>query len=149
MPMRKKASLKQTYLCAVKFWRSAPSVPTLASGVRHVVRKQGFKSPDIYATERILQRTGLLQMSKGISKGVKLTPQGERQARCKSVKLAPWTNPGYPGSTLEAIPRMTPAQSQKRIAKFRKQGCRVIKRRLPSGDTIILKECPKKKNKRR
>lgn len=121
--MRKKASLKLTYLCSVKFWRASPAVATLASGVRHVVRKQGYKSPDIYKAENLLQRDGLINMSGGLHKTVKLTSQGENRARCRQVKLAPWTNKGYPGASLEAVPRMTKTQKIKRIKELHKNGC--------------------------
>ena len=89
MPQRRKAPLEKTYLCAVKFWRSAPTVPTMASGVRHVVREQDYASKDIYGVEKTLERRGLLKVSGSAPKTVRLTSKGERQASCRSVKLTP------------------------------------------------------------
>jgi len=143
--MRKRAPLGKTYLCAVKFWRTNPNIPTLAGGVRHVVRSQGFDSQRIYKVENELHRAGLIRMSSGRTRTVKLTPRGENLARCRQVKLAPWTDPQYPGARLEAVPQMTAAQSRKRIAELRRQGCKVEKKNVPGVGTVILKECPKKR----
>jgi len=104
---RAKANLARTYLCAVKLWRTAASIPTLASGVRHVVRKQGFSSKDIYAQERKLQRHDIIKMSEGANKTVRLTRWGNLavSGKCQNVRLSPWTDPGYPGAELAASPR--------------------------------------------
>lgn len=142
--MRRKTNLARTYVCAVKFWRTAPQIPTLASGVRHVVRKQGFRSKDIYAQEKRLQRNRLIDMSEGINKTVRLTTLGERAARCGDVRLSPWTDPGYPGAALEAVPQMTRAQSERRIRELRRRGCKVTKKRVRGVGTVILKECPRR-----
>lgn len=141
--MRRKASLPHSYACAIKLWRTSPGIPTLASGVRHVLRKQGFKSPDIYSAEKRMQKRGLLEMSGTISKTVKLTRRGERIG-CKTVRLSPWTDPGYPGAELEAIPQMTRAQSERRIRELRRRGCKVTKKRVRGVGTVILKECPRR-----
>lgn len=144
--MRRKATLRKTYLCAVKFWRAGHrDVRTLASGVRNVVRKQGYKSQDIYKEERRLQREGLIDMAGGFYKAVRLTPKGEKRATCKSVKLAPWTNDPYPGSMLEGMPRLTPTQSKKRITALRRQGCKVTQENVPGVGVVVLKECPRKR----
>jgi hypothetical protein len=146
--VRKKFPLKRTYLCAVKFWRTGPLIPTMASGVRHVVRKQGHSSDNIYGMERALEREGLLQVSRSVPRTVALTPRGERRASCRTVRLAPWTDKGYPGSQLEDAPRLlTPAQSRARIQELRRQGCEVTKHRV-GNRIVILKECPKKRRKR-
>ena len=143
--MRQKAPITQTYLCAVKFWRTAPNVDTLASGVRHVVRSQNFKSSDIYQTERKLEQKGLITVTGRLYKNVGLTAKGERQARCGSVKLSPWTDKGYPGAELDGVPQaLTPAQSRKRVKELKRKGCKVTTRRVRGG-TAVLKECPKKK----
>lgn len=143
--MRKKAPLAQTYLCAVKFWRSARGVATLASGVRHVVRSQTFKSSDIYQIERELEREGLITISGKLYKSVGLTTKGERQAKCDSVKLSPWTDKGYPGAELDGVPRaLTPAQSRKRVRELKRHGCKVHTRRYRGG-AAVFKECPKRK----
>jgi len=144
VPERRKANLLRTYACAVKFWRTRPDVATLASGVRHVVRKQGFKSKDIYAQERRMQRNGLIEMSGGMTKTVRLTPFGERVARCGDVRLSPWTDPGYPGAALEAMPGLTKAQSEKRIRKLKRRGCKVTKENVPGVGTVVFKECPRR-----
>jgi len=145
MPMRRRAPLRKTYLCAVKFWRTNPSIPTLASGVRHVVREQGYSSQKIYKAENEMHKDGLIRMSPGRTRTVALTPHGENLARCRRVKLAPWTNDPYPGSALEGTPRMTAAQSRKRIAQLRKQGCKVTRKNVPGVGTVVLKECPKRR----
>lgn len=40
------------------------------------------------------------------------------------------------------IPRLTAAQSRRRVARLRRAGCRVETRTLPSGDRVVLKRCP-------
>lgn len=110
MATRKKANISKTYLCAVKFWsgnypgahgHGVISTHTSKQGVRHVVRKQGFSTQQIYATERALLREDLIMMDdRG---GVRLSPKGARRAKCRTVKLAPWTNKEYGGSRLEGV----------------------------------------------
>jgi len=112
--MRQKSNLAKTYACAIKMWRVAPNIPTLASGVRHVVREQGFESKDIYAQERELERKRIIRMSQGLNKTVRLTPLGEQMVGCKSVRLSPWTDPGYPGAGLTGLPRRRRKKRRKR-----------------------------------
>lgn len=111
---RRRAPLKKTVLCAVKFWSGtgSPGHPlykkrtaTLRSGVRHVARKQGYSTSEIERAERELERDGLIiRRGKGTGATLKTTPKGSRQS-CKSVKLAPWTDEQYPGSQLEGTRR--------------------------------------------
>lgn len=39
-------------------------------------------------------------------------------------------------------PRLTEAQSRKRVAELKKRGCKVEYHRLPDGSTAVLKKCP-------
>lgn len=39
-------------------------------------------------------------------------------------------------------PVLTGSQSKRRVAELRARGCKVVKRKLPSGDTVVLKKCP-------
>lgn len=100
MAKRRKATLERTILCATRFWGVDESVPTLRQGVRHVVRKQGFSSPEIVRAERKLIREGKLRAAgKGTGATLALTPKGGRVS-CSTVRLSPWTDPQYPGSAL-------------------------------------------------
>lgn len=106
MPPRRKASAKTTLLCATRFWSQgwrerSNATPTLSSGVRHVVRKQGFTPKQIDAAERALVREGKLEVGRGGAKSLRLTDKGNRVS-CTSVKLSPWTDDPYPGKDLTA-----------------------------------------------
>jgi len=107
MPPRRKASAKTTLLCATRFWSTGwrernNATPTLSSGVRHVVRKQGFTPKQINAAERALVREGKLEVGgQRYGKTLRLTDKGNRVS-CTSVKLSPWTDDPYPGKDLTA-----------------------------------------------
>jgi len=105
MAKRRKSSIKQTLLCATRFWSFGwrernNSTATLRQGVRHVVRKQGFSSAEIVKAERELIRDGKLE-AKGSGGGatLRLTNKGNKVS-CGRVKLAPWTDSQYPGASL-------------------------------------------------
>jgi len=132
---RRKADVKRTLLCATRFWSLGwkardNSTPTLRAGVRHVVRKQGFTPAEIDKAERELVREGKLEVA-GVRSGktLRLTDKGNR-ADCKLVKLAPWTDPQYPGAALTGprrprrpqTPSPTPEQLAALSAYARKYG---------------------------
>jgi hypothetical protein len=106
MAARQRKDVKTTLLCAVKFWSIDKSgkTPTLRAGVRHVVRKQGFTPAAIDRAERELIREGKIQVLRNFgvtrrgSKSIKLLDDVD----CSTVKLAPWTDDGYPGAALTA-----------------------------------------------
>jgi hypothetical protein len=102
---RSRADVKTTLLCATRFWSLGwrehdNRIPTLRSGMRHVVRKQGFSPSEIDRAERELIRDGKLEAS-GQRKGksLRLTNEGNRVS-CAAVELSPWTDDSYPGSAL-------------------------------------------------
>lgn len=106
MSNRRKADVKKTLLCATRFWSLGwrehdNSTPTLSSGVRHVVRRQGFTSKEIDRAERALVREGKLEVSRSGAKSLRLTDKGNRVS-CANVKLSPWTDDPYPGAALTA-----------------------------------------------
>jgi hypothetical protein len=101
---RHKADVKTTLLCATRFWSLGwrerdNSTPTLSSGVRHVVRKQGFTPKEIDRAERELVREGKLEIHRRGAKTLRLTDEGNRVS-CTNVNLAPWTDDPYPGAAL-------------------------------------------------
>ncbi len=105
---RKAAPVRKTLLCAIKFWSiDGGKTPTLRAGVRHVVRKQGFSIAAIDQAERELIREGKIQ--RGFNLGEKR--RGTKSLRlldtvdCSTVKLAPWTDDGYPGASLDGRKR--------------------------------------------
>lgn len=101
---RKPAPVRKTLLCAIKFWSidKKGNTPTLRSGVYHVVRKQGFESRAIGRAEKELIREGKIATSgTGTGKALKLTDTVD----CSTVKLAPWTDDGYPGASLDGRKR--------------------------------------------
>lgn len=113
MGKRVKASVKKTLLCATRFWgiehsltgkwkqEGKSTLPTLRSGVRHVVRKQGFSSAEIEKAERQLVSEGLLVRG-GQNQGASLALTAKAsKVSCSTMKLAPWTDDPYPGSTLD------------------------------------------------
>lgn len=102
---RKAAPVRTTLLCAIKFWSidKAGKTPTLRQGVRHVVRKQGFTTAAIYRAERELIREGKIAVS-GTYKNSK-TIRLLDDVNCSGVKLAPWTDDGYPGASLSGRKR--------------------------------------------
>jgi len=96
---RRAAPVRTTLLCAVKFWSiDGGNTPTLRSGVRHVVRKQGFAPATIDRAERELVREGKLAIGGGKRSGKTLKLLDD--VNCSNVKLAPWTDDGYPGASL-------------------------------------------------
>ena len=106
MAARQRKNAKTTLLCATRFWSLGwrerdNSTPTLSSGVRHVVRKQGFTPKQIDAAERALVREGRLEVGRSGAKSLRLTDKGNR-VNCTSVKLSPWTDDPYPGKDLTA-----------------------------------------------
>jgi|WetSurMetagenome_2_1015567.scaffolds.fasta_scaffold877543_2 hypothetical protein len=91
---RRGAPVRTTLLCAIKFWSiDGGKTATLRSGVRHVVRKQGFTSAAIDRAERELAREGKLVRSGATLKLLD-------DVNCSTVRLAPWTDAGYPGASL-------------------------------------------------
>ncbi len=98
---RRRSSVKHTLLCATRFWSiDDGTTPTLSSGVRSVVRRQGFSTAEINKAERELVKSGRIEVAgRGTGKTIKLTSAGSR-VRCSMVSLAPWTNAGYPGAAL-------------------------------------------------
>lgn len=110
MAARHKVGVERTLLCAVRLWsidgmiggRNVGTTPTHARAVRQVVRKQGYTSAQIATAERRLIRGGFVKMGGGHHKTIALTPKGGRVG-CATVKLAPWTNEGYPGATLRGL----------------------------------------------
>lgn len=89
------ASAATTLLCATRFWalRSSPTTATLRSGVRHVVRKQGFSPAEIDRAERTLIKRGLLRRGGARSgSSLALTERGFKitSRACPRVSLAPW-----------------------------------------------------------
>jgi len=92
-----KPNVTTLLLCATRFWalRHSPTTPTLRSGVRHVVRKQGVSPGEIDRAERSLVKRGLLARGGARSsatialtqKGLKLTGRA-----CPRVDLPPWDN---------------------------------------------------------
>jgi hypothetical protein len=101
---RQAAPVRKTLLCAVKFWSvdKTGKTPTLRSGVRHVVRNQGFSTQAIVRAESELIREGKLAASGHRSaKTLKLLDD----VNCSSVKLSPWTDDGYPGASLSGRSR--------------------------------------------
>lgn len=96
---RQAAPVRKTLLCAIKFWSiDGGKTPTLRQGVRHVVRKQGFTTDAINRAERELAREGKIAV-RGTYKNSK-TIQLLDDVNCSTVKLAPWTDDGYPGASL-------------------------------------------------
>jgi hypothetical protein len=99
MAARKPAPVRTTLLCAIKLWSiDKGKTPTLRSGVRHVVRKQGFAPAAINRAERELVREGKIAIG-GQRSGKTLRLLDD--VSCSSVKLAPWTDDGYPGAQLD------------------------------------------------
>ena len=100
---RHAAPVRTTLLCAIKFWSiDRGKTATLRSGVRHVVRKQGFSPAAIDRAERELAREGKLQVGgKRSGKTLKLLDD----VNCSTVKLSPWTDDGYPGASLDGRKR--------------------------------------------
>ena len=96
---RQAAPVRKTLLCAIKFWSIDKSgkTPTLRSGVRHVVRKQGFSPAAIDRAERELVREGKIAVG---GKRSGKTLQLLDDVSCSTVKLSPWTDEGYPGAAL-------------------------------------------------
>lgn len=81
-------------------WRERDNkTPTLSSGVRHVVRRQGFTPAEIDRAERELVREGKLEVDRRGAKSLRLTDKGNTVS-CANVKLSPWTDDPYPGSAL-------------------------------------------------
>lgn len=114
MSTRTKHDVKKTLLCATRFWSIDHSMtgkwqeegkgttPGFRHAIRHVVRKQGFSSSEIIRAERQLVDEGLLVRSGGRDAALPtlaLTSKASK-ASCARVKLAPWTDTQYPGSTL-------------------------------------------------
>ncbi len=98
--MRERVGLARTILCATRFWSQSPSTPTLLKGVRAVVRKQGFSGPEVGKTLHALERGGFVKTGGRYSgRTIVLTEKGNRVG-CANVRLAPWTNDGYPGANL-------------------------------------------------
>lgn len=95
--MAAKASAATILLCATRFWalRDAPTTPTLRSGVRHVVRKQGVSPAEIDRAEKTLVKRGLLARG-GARAGstLALTAKGLRLTgrACPRIELPPWDN---------------------------------------------------------
>jgi hypothetical protein len=95
---RRGAPVRATLLCAIKFWSiDDGKTATLRSGVRSVVRKQGFTPAAIDRAERELAREGKIQVG-GTRSGKTLKLLDD--VNCSTVKLAPWTDDGYPGASL-------------------------------------------------
>lgn len=104
---REKVGIERTVLCATRFWSMTRSrgatTPTLLKGVRSVVRKQGFSGPEVSKALTKLERAGFIKTGGAHSaKTIALTPKGGKVG-CATVKLAPWTNDGYPGSRLKGL----------------------------------------------
>lgn len=110
MSNRRKHDVKRTLLCATRFWSLGwrerdNRTATLRSGVRHVVRKQGFSTAAINKAERELVREGKLEVrGKGVGATIRLTDAGNRVS-CSTVRLSPWTDPQHPGSQLSRARR--------------------------------------------
>lgn len=107
---RERVGLERTILCATRFWSVAraargTTTPTLARGVLDVVRRQGFSSTQISAAMRKLKRGGFIKTG-GTRSGrtIALTEKGGRVG-CARVRLAPWTDDGYPGASLHGARR--------------------------------------------
>ena len=102
--------VERTLLCATRFWsmtktRGTATVPTLLSGVRHVVRKQGFTPAAIDKALKKLEAKGLVVTGGArTAKTIALTAQGGRVG-CATVRLSPWTDNGNPGAQLEGARR--------------------------------------------
>ena len=98
MTKRVSAPVEKTLMCAVKLWSiDRGRTPTLLQGVRHVVRKQGHSPAHVDRAIRELTRRGAITISGGRSaKTIKLNDD----VSCGNVKLAPWTDDGYPGANL-------------------------------------------------
>lgn len=127
---RERVGLERTILCATRFWgggeydasgpgwnktkwKRGATTPTLAQGVKHVVRKQGYRTAVIDKAIRKLAKGGFLVIGPGHqgygakTKSIRtlaLTEKGGKVG-CATVKLAPWTDDRYPGSRLEGVRR--------------------------------------------
>lgn len=109
---RSPVGIERTLLCATRFWSADSSsrgypkgktTPTLLRGVRHVVREQGFKGPEVTAAIRRLERDGFVKLGgQGTGKTIALTDSGGRVG-CSTVRLSPWTDEGYPGAALRGM----------------------------------------------
>jgi hypothetical protein len=110
---RRRQDVTKTYLCAVKFWSGAydrgsggyhsskpqpdgGGLTPLRAGVRHVVRKQGFSPAEMNRAERALLREGKIEQPH--RNAVRITAAG-RRVSCRTTKLTPWTDKGYPANT--------------------------------------------------
>src|SRR5262245_53617004 len=100
---RRPAPVRTTLLCAIKFWSTDKgNTPTLRSGVRLVVRKQGFAPAAIDRAERELAREGKIRIG-GQRRGKTL--QLLDDVNCSNVQLSPWTDAGHPGASLSGRKR--------------------------------------------
>ena len=110
MPTRRKADVKKTLLCATRFWSTGwrerdNRIATHSSGVRHVVRRQGFTTKQIERAERDLVREGKLEKTgPGYGRTLRLTDKGNKVS-CSTVRLSPWTDQPYPGAALTSSSR--------------------------------------------
>jgi hypothetical protein len=101
---RQRKNVKTTLLCATRFWSMGwrdrdNSTPTLSTGVRSVVRRQGFTPDEINRAERELVQEGKLAVHRRGTKSLQLTDKGNR-VDCSNVRLSPWTDDPYPGAAL-------------------------------------------------
>ncbi len=92
-----KPSATTLLLCATRFWalRSHPTTPTLRSGVRHVVRKQGVSPSEIDRAEKTLVKRGLIvRGGQRSGASIALTEKGLRVTgrACPRIDLPPWDN---------------------------------------------------------
>lgn len=144
---RERVGLERTILCATRFWgggeydpggrgwnktkwSKGATTPTLAKGVKHVVRKQGFATASIDKAIRKLAKGGFLDIGPGHqgygtkTKSIRtlaLTAKGGRVG-CATVKLAPWTDDEYPGSRLAGV-RARRRKSKRSSSKGLGCGC--------------------------
>lgn len=161
MSTRTKHDAKKTLLCATRFWSIDHSMtgkwqetnkgttPSFRHAIRHVVRKQGFSSSEIEKAEQQLVKDGLLIRGGGGSARpyarptLALTPKAA-SVSCARVKLAPWTDAAYTGSTLTGArrkPRRGLAGADTRGERYTYHGVNVIprwdtKRRVAGGYAI-------------
>jgi hypothetical protein len=139
---RERVGLERTILCATRFWgggeydasgsgwnktkwKRGATPPTLAKGVKNVVRKQGFATASIDKAIKKLAKGGFLDIGPGHqgygakTKSIStlaLTAKGGKVG-CGTVKLAPWTNDEYPGSRLQGV------RPKKRAKRKSSLGC--------------------------
>lgn len=121
MATRHKVGVDRSLLCTVRFWshqntgtwQRGATTPTLLEGVKNVLRKEPkagaqygwqrrFSAAEINAAVKRLERGGFVVVGGGLHKTIALTEKGGRVG-CASVKLAPWTDPQYPGSALRGV----------------------------------------------